>query len=129
MQTPACLCNILSKLILFLPSVSVCHRINYTCLLTRTFSDPSTSTQIGPLTNGQYLIIHGSLVLCVIVFSFMRLGAYVATIMRAAANIHDIMFQNLIRATMRFFDTQPSGETCFLFILVLFYYFILFSLV
>nr|QLH55672.1 mutant ABCC2_R1 protein [Plutella xylostella] len=72
--------------------------------------DPSLGTQTGILETGQYVYIYGALVLTIIVMSFMRLFGFVTMTMRAAANIHDLMFRNLIRATMRFFDTNPSGR-------------------
>ncbi|NP_001296082.1 probable multidrug resistance-associated protein lethal(2)03659 [Plutella xylostella] len=72
--------------------------------------DPSLGTQTGILLTGQYVYIYGALVLTIIVMSFMRLFGFVTMTMRAAANIHDLMFRNLIRATMRFFDTNPSGR-------------------
>lgn len=66
---------------------------------------------MGALTTGQYLTVYGGVVLAVIIFSHVRILAYVQMAMRASANLHDTIYKKLIIALMSFFDTNPSGES------------------
>lgn len=72
--------------------------------------DSSMHAQIGPLTTAQYLLIHGCLILIIIIFAHVRIYAFVVMTMRASQRLHDKMFNNLIKAIMRFFDTSSSGR-------------------
>ncbi|KAM3966702.1 ATP-binding cassette subfamily C member 4 [Aphomia sociella] len=72
--------------------------------------DTGLDNMIGPLTNSQYLIIHGSVVLGLIIFVHLRIIAFASATMRASQNLHDLVFNKLIVSIMRFFDTNPTGR-------------------
>lgn len=44
-----------------------------------------------------------------ILFTTLRSTLFMRTCMNASRNIHDSMFMNLMQATMRFFNTNPTG--------------------
>lgn len=73
-------------------------------------SDPELDTQVGLLTTGQYLIVHGSVVLAIIILTQVRILSFVVMTMRASENLHNTIYEKLIVAVMRFFDTNPSGK-------------------
>ncbi|GBP41934.1 Probable multidrug resistance-associated protein lethal(2)03659 [Eumeta japonica] len=72
--------------------------------------DPSLDTQVGILTTGQFLIIHGSMIAALILMVNVRIIAFVRMCIRASAELHGRMFHNILRALMRFFDTNSSGR-------------------
>ncbi|KPJ13568.1 ABC transporter C family member 12 [Papilio machaon] len=73
-------------------------------------SDPSLDTQMGILTTGQYLLIYGCIIIFIIIITQVRIVAFVTMTTRASKNLHNTVFKNLINASMRFFDTNPSGR-------------------
>lgn len=56
------------------------------------------------------LFIYATIIVFLIVMSLARSICFVKFCMRAAQNLHDNMFQSISFATMRFFDTNPSGR-------------------
>ncbi|KAH9634039.1 hypothetical protein HF086_001241 [Spodoptera exigua] len=72
--------------------------------------DPALNAQVGLLTTGQYLIVLGSLILAIIVLTQLRIISFVVMTMRASENLHNTIYEKLIVAIMRFFDTNPSGR-------------------
>ncbi|CAH0600505.1 unnamed protein product [Chrysodeixis includens] len=72
--------------------------------------DTSLDAQIGLLTTAQYLIVLGSVIGGIIIISHLRILAFVVMTMRASQNLHNIIYEQLIIAVMRFFDTNPSGR-------------------
>ncbi|XP_038209551.1 uncharacterized protein LOC119830563 [Zerene cesonia] len=79
-------------------------------LLPGEVGDPGLDVQMGPLTTGQHLILTGCTVVFIVITTHTRIGAFVVAVSRASKNLHNDMFQNLIKAVMRFFDTNPSGR-------------------
>lgn len=73
-------------------------------------SDTSLDAQIGLLTTAQYLIVFGSVILGIIIISHLRILSFVIMSMRASKNLHNTIYERLIIAVMRFFDTNPSGN-------------------
>ncbi|XP_030837464.1 multidrug resistance-associated protein 5 isoform X2 [Strongylocentrotus purpuratus] len=55
------------------------------------------------------LVYVGSVIGCLL-FGFMRAGVYVKTTLRAASNLHNKVFLNIIHSPMAFYDTTPSGQ-------------------
>ncbi|XP_052753897.1 ATP-binding cassette sub-family C member 4-like [Galleria mellonella] len=72
--------------------------------------DSSLNSKIGPLTNSQYLLVHGCVILALIIFAQIRIATFVSVTMRASRNLHNMVFKKLIITVMRFFDTNPSGR-------------------
>ncbi|XP_028160238.1 probable multidrug resistance-associated protein lethal(2)03659 [Ostrinia furnacalis] len=66
--------------------------------------------QVGLFTTGQYLIIHGCLVITLVLLTHLRIFPFVALIVNASKNLHDFMFSTMIKGIMRFFDTSSSGR-------------------
>lgn len=66
--------------------------------------------QVGLLTTAQYLYVYGGVILAIIIISHIRIYNFVVMTMRASENLHNIIYEKLIVAVMRFFDTNPSGE-------------------
>ncbi|KAF5283718.1 hypothetical protein FQR65_LT13753 [Abscondita terminalis] len=56
------------------------------------------------------LLIYTSLITALIILSFGRLVAFINLCMKASINLHNNMFKSIVRATMRFFNTNPSGR-------------------
>nr|ASU47346.1 ABCC3 [Cnaphalocrocis medinalis] len=72
--------------------------------------EPGLDVQVGTFTTGQYLIIHGSIVLATIVIVHARIVPFVRLIVNASKNLHNYMFSTMIKGIMRFFDTSSSGR-------------------
>ncbi|CAB3386319.1 Hypothetical predicted protein [Cloeon dipterum] len=61
------------------------------------------STEVG-------IYIFSAFMLGVIIFSIWRIYLFYGVCMRASVNLHDQMFDSITRATMEFFNTNPSGR-------------------
>ncbi|XP_050673621.1 ATP-binding cassette subfamily C member 4-like [Leptidea sinapis] len=72
--------------------------------------DPGLDVQVGPLTTGQYLLIHGCIVAACIFFTNFRVIPFAALCANASRRLHDFMFSTMIKGVMRFFDTSSSGR-------------------
>ncbi|XP_045455242.1 ATP-binding cassette sub-family C member 4-like [Melitaea cinxia] len=72
--------------------------------------DPGLDVQIGLFTTGQYLLIHGSLVIVCILLTHLRVIPFAKLCVDASQNLHDNMFSTMIKGIMRFFDTSSSGR-------------------
>jgi ATP-binding cassette subfamily C (CFTR/MRP) protein 4 len=58
----------------------------------------------------QYVYIYTLIVVAVFVLGITRSFAFYKVCMRCSQRLHDLVFEALIRASMRFFDTNPSGR-------------------
>lgn len=54
--------------------------------------------------------IYGAIVGALVVTSMIRTMYFFFLCMRSSVNLHDSMFQSIIRAPCRFFDTNPVGK-------------------
>lgn len=62
------------------------------------------------LTTAQCLYIFGALIVLVVLVCFLRAYMFFNICMRASKVLHNKMFASILGATMRFFDTNPSGR-------------------
>ncbi|KAI2474163.1 ATP-binding cassette sub-family C member 4 [Diabrotica virgifera virgifera] len=56
------------------------------------------------------LYIYGSLILVVVLLTLARSFSFYSLVMSCSRNLHKYLFQGIIYAKMRFFDTNPSGR-------------------
>ncbi|XP_046746877.1 ATP-binding cassette subfamily C member 4-like [Diprion similis] len=76
------------------------------------FWDPDTAwfDQYGLLHSNVAIQIYTILIAAAIFFLSLRSLLFMKICMTASRTIHDSMFSNLLRATMRFFNTNPTGR-------------------
>ncbi|XP_013195380.2 ATP-binding cassette sub-family C member 4 isoform X2 [Amyelois transitella] len=72
--------------------------------------DPGLDVQVGPFTTGQYIIIHGCIVVSCILLTHFRVLPFVSLCVSASKNLHNRMFSTMTKGIMRFFDTSSSGR-------------------
>ncbi|CAG5018109.1 unnamed protein product [Parnassius apollo] len=72
--------------------------------------EPGLDVQVGPFTTGQYLIIHGCMIVAVIIITNCRAIPFAQLCVNASKKLHDLMFSTMIKGIMRFFDTSSSGR-------------------
>uniref|UniRef100_A0A336LQQ2 CSON001219 protein n=1 Tax=Culicoides sonorensis TaxID=179676 RepID=A0A336LQQ2_CULSO len=63
-----------------------------------------------PLSSEWCAIIHGSLLAGLFFFAISRSIAFYTSTVRSSQKLHDDMFNGVVGAPMRFFDTNPSGR-------------------
>jgi ATP-binding cassette, subfamily C (CFTR/MRP), member 4 len=56
------------------------------------------------------IYIFSGLMFAVVLFSLWRTFLFFNICMQASVNLHDNMFNSITRATMAFFNTNPSGN-------------------
>lgn len=61
-------------------------------------------------TTFECIYIYGGLILGVVIMTTFRGFLFFKTCMHASKVLHDRMFSTILHATMRFFDTNPSGR-------------------
>lgn len=57
-----------------------------------------------------YINIYTALIVGAVILNTARSILFFKISMRASKGLHDTMFNNILQATMRFFDTNPSGR-------------------
>ncbi|KAJ8734777.1 hypothetical protein PYW08_014027 [Mythimna loreyi] len=72
--------------------------------------EPGLDVQAGPFTVGQYLLIHGGLVLVCVLMVNLRVFPFAYLCVSASSKLHNTMFSTMLRGVMRFFDTSSSGR-------------------
>ncbi|KAF5275659.1 hypothetical protein FQA39_LY06771 [Lamprigera yunnana] len=77
------------------------HTITHNDTVTTDFAEPSTYS---------FLYIYGALIVALFIIGITRSMTFYKLAMLASKNLHNSMFTNVISATMRFFDTNPSGR-------------------
>lgn len=81
-------------------------------LLNVTASDIPTS-QIPP--KEWYIIVYSIFIAAAVVLTPLSRNVCYLIFMRASKSLHNKMFNNILQAPMRFFDTNPSGKQFYLF--------------
>lgn len=69
------------------------------------FEDEHRSTYSQSL----YIYVYTGLIIAGIVLTTFRSYLFFRICMNASRGLHNTMFNNVLKATMRFFDTNPSG--------------------
>lgn len=57
-----------------------------------------------------FLEVYGGIVLACILITFARSVFFFLLSMKASRNLHNRMFENVLHATMNFFDKNPAGR-------------------
>lgn len=96
------LAHILLKLLLL-------FRVNWES--SRGVSSDSASTETNIFDErSKYLYTYCTIIAIVIYLVFQRVLAFIHMCLKASRRLHDKMFRGIIRATMYFFNTNPSGR-------------------
>lgn len=61
-------------------------------------------------TRDQYILIYTACIICCICFTILRSIMFFKVCMNSSQGLHDHMFNSILKGTMRFFDTNPSGR-------------------
>ncbi|XP_060815467.1 probable multidrug resistance-associated protein lethal(2)03659 isoform X2 [Bombus pascuorum] len=64
----------------------------------------------GPISRDVCMYVYTGLIVSTVVITIIRSLTFFTTCMRASIKLHDRMFRCISRATMRFFNTNPSGR-------------------
>lgn len=64
----------------------------------------------GPISRDVCMYVYTGLIVSTIIITILRSITFFSTCMRASTKLHDRMFRCISRATMRFFNTNPSGR-------------------
>ena len=65
---------------------------------------------LGSLSRETCIYIYTAVTVGTIVVALVRSITFFKVCMRASVNLHDLMFRSITRATMYFFNTNPSGK-------------------
>ena len=68
------------------------------------------NTTFGLLSRETCIYIYTAVTVGTIVITLVRSITFFSVCMRASVNLHDLMFRSITRATMYFFNTNPSGK-------------------
>jgi hypothetical protein len=70
----------------------------------------SLDNTLGSLSRETCIYIYTAVTVGTIVVTLVRSITFFNVCMRASMNLHDLMFRGITRATMYFFNTNPSGK-------------------
>lgn len=68
------------------------------------------NTVLGWVGRETSIYIYTALTVGTVVITLVRSITFFNVCMRASVNLHDLMFRSITRATMYFFNTNPSGK-------------------
>jgi len=68
------------------------------------------NTYLGSLSRETNIYIYTAVTVGTVVITLVRSFTFFNVCMRASVNLHDLMFRSITRATMYFFNTNPSGK-------------------
>lgn len=83
---------------------------NNATLGTNSTMDSTDMSNLGLLSTETYMYIYTGILVALFVAAIARSLIFYKTCMRSSQSLHDRMFSNLIRTSMRFYDTNPSGR-------------------
>lgn len=89
----------------------MCRRTNQEEL--RAYRAGSAAVELRePLTSTRnFVYIYSVIIVSLFVLAFTRSFVFYWVCSRCSQALHDLMFSRIIRATMHFFNTNPSGES------------------
>ncbi|XP_050579550.1 probable multidrug resistance-associated protein lethal(2)03659 isoform X2 [Bombus affinis] len=64
----------------------------------------------GPISRDVCMYVYTGLIVSTVIITIVRSITFFSTCMRASIKLHDRMFRCISRATMKFFNTNPSGR-------------------
>ncbi|KAK5645931.1 hypothetical protein RI129_004395 [Pyrocoelia pectoralis] len=70
----------------------------------------NNDTQYTLLSKYEYIYVYTALIVLTISLTIFRSMMFFKICMNASKGLHNTMFFNILKATMRFFDTNPSGR-------------------
>lgn len=62
------------------------------------------------ITRDTYILVYTLFIIFSVILTTARSVLFYKICMNASKNLHNLMFNNILQATMRFFDTNPSGR-------------------
>ncbi|KAI4464485.1 atp-binding cassette sub-family c [Holotrichia oblita] len=78
--------------------------------LKQSTNDTTTLYDLFNFNRETCIYIYSGITIATIIISLVRSFAFFKTCMRSSIRLHNRMFENITRATMRFFNTNPSGR-------------------
>lgn len=84
-------------------STLVDSSVNMTCEVSDTLS-------LSLICRQTYIIVYAALVMFLLIACIIRSMTFASVMTKASLNLHSGMFNAIIRATVYFFDTNPSGN-------------------
>jgi hypothetical protein len=73
-------------------------------------NDTSLDNTLGLLSRETCIYIYTAVTVGTVLITLVRSLSFVTACMRASVRLHDLMFRSISRATMYFFNTNPSGK-------------------
>ncbi|XP_025836204.1 multidrug resistance-associated protein 4-like [Agrilus planipennis] len=70
----------------------------------------SANVNLRELPTSTCLYIYGSLIISLLLIALVRSFSFYKLVMNSCTNLHHAMFDGVVYASMRFFDTNPSGR-------------------
>ncbi|XP_043470122.1 ATP-binding cassette subfamily C member 4-like [Leptopilina heterotoma] len=72
--------------------------------------DGNTITKLTESKRNLYIYIYSALICCAAIIIYIKYFCYYDMCLRSSINLHSNMFYNIIRASMLFFHSNPSGR-------------------
>ncbi|KAM7349634.1 ATP-binding cassette sub-family C member 4-like isoform 2-T2 [Cochliomyia hominivorax] len=104
------ICGLIFMTIILFLSQAVCSGADYFVNIYTKIVFMDNNKQDAPISENICLIIYSILIVAAIFMIIYRCYLFLKTCMHASKVLHDRMFGCILKATMRFFDTNPSGR-------------------
>lgn len=110
---------------------TIYHQTDNIPMYNKTSITPGIISEFMPYLNirQSYGVVYSFLIISLVVSMFISSSMFVSIHSRSSINLHNMMFNSIIKATMYFFNTNPSGNytilNCINLIITSYMYFIL----